>query len=103
MTVLVQNQGKRKFIVAEGTLMPLGTLEMEEEAAKKICGSYPEELKILKVLSKQPAEQAVVEENQEEDLMFKTKVELMEMLDEKGIDYKPMMNKAQLIELLQGE
>jgi hypothetical protein len=100
MTVLVQNQGKRRFIVAEGTLMPLGTLEMEDEAAKKVCGSYPEELKILKVLSKQPAEQA---ENLEEDLMLKTKVELMEMLDEKGIDYKPIMNKAQLIELLQGE
>lgn len=102
MTVLVQNQGKRKFIVAEGTLMPLGTLEMEDEAAKKLCDSYPEELKILKVLLKQPAEQAVVEENQD-DLMFKTKVELMGMLDEKGIEYKPVMNKAQLIELLQGE
>lgn len=102
MTVLVQNQGKRKFIIHEDVLPPLGTLEMEDEAAKKLCGSYPEELKILKVLSKQPAEQAVVEENQD-DLMFKTKVELMEMLDEKGIDYKPTMNKAQLIELLQGE
>lgn len=102
MTVLVQNQGKRKFIVAEGTLMPLGTLEMEDEAAKKLCGSYPEELKVIKVLSKQPAEQDVVEENQD-DLMFKTKVDLMEMLDDKGIDYKPTMNKAQLIELLQGE
>ena len=103
MTVLVQNQGKRKFIIHEDVLPPLGTLEMEDEAAEKLCGSYPEELKILKVLSKQPAEQAVVEENQEEDLMLKTKVELMEMLDEKGIDYKPIMNKAQLIELLQGE
>ena len=102
MTVLVQNQGKRKFIIHEDVLPPLGTLEMEDEAAKKLCGSYPEELKILKVLSKQPAEQAVVEENQD-DLMFKTKVELMEMLDEKGIEYKPIMNKAQLIELLQGE
>ena len=102
MTVLVQNQGKRKFIIHEDVLPPLGTLEMEDEAAKKLCGSYPEELKVLKVLSKQPAEQAVVEENQD-DLMFKTKVDLMEMLDEKGIDYKPTMNKAQLIELLQGE
>ena len=103
MTVLVQNQGKRKFIIHEEVLPPLGTLEMEDEAAEKLCGSYPEELKVLKVLSKQPAEQAVVEENLEEDLMLKTKVELMEMLDEKGIDYKPIMNKAQLIELLQGE
>ena len=103
MTVLVQNQGKRKFIIHEDVLPPLGTLEMEDKAAEKLCGSYPEELKILKVLSKQPTELAVVEENQEEDLMLKTKVELMEMLDEKGIDYKPTMNKAQLIELLQGE
>ena len=103
MTVLVQNQGKRKFIIHEDVLPPLGTLEMEDEAAKKLCGSYPEELKVLKVLSKQTAEQAVVEENQEEDLMLKTKVELIEMLDEKGIEYKPIMNKAQLIELLQGE
>lgn len=102
MTVLVQNQGKRKFIIHEDVLPPLGTLEMEDKAAEKLCGSYPEELKVLKVLSKQPAEQAVVEENQD-DLMFKTKVELMEMLDDKGIDYKPNMNKAQLIELLQGE
>lgn len=102
MTVLIQNQGKRKFILAEGTLMPLGTLEVSEKGAE-ICKSYPEELKVIKVLSKQPAEQAVVEENQEEDLMLKTKVELMEMLDEKGIEYKPIMNKAQLIELLQGE
>ena len=102
MTVLVQNQGKRKFIIHEDVLPPLGTLEMDDEAAKKLCGSYPEELKVLKVLSKQPVEQAVVEENQD-DLMFKTKVELMEMLDDKGIDYKPTMNKAQLIELLQGE
>ena len=101
MTVLIQNQGKRKFILAEGTLMPLGTLEVSEKGAE-ICKSYPEELKVIKVLSKQPAKQDVVEENQD-DLMFKTKVELMEMLDEKGIDYKPTMNKAQLIELLQGE
>jgi hypothetical protein len=99
MTVLIQNQGKRKFILAEGTLMPLGTLEVSEKGAE-ICKSYPEELKVIKVLSKQPAEQA---ENLEEDLMLKTKVELMEMLDEKGIEYKPIMNKAQLIELLQGE
>lgn len=102
MTVLVQNQGKRKFIIHEDVLPPLGTLEMEDEAAEKLCGSYPEELKVLKVLSKQPAEQAIVEENSD-DLMLKTKVELMEMLDEKGIEYKPIMNKAQLIELLQGE
>lgn len=101
MTVLVQNQGKRKFIVDGGTLMPLGTLEMDDKAAEKLCGSYPEELKVLKVLSAKQAEPVVAE--QEDDLMLKTKVELMEMLDEKGIDYKPMMNKAQLIELLQGE
>ena len=103
MTVLVQNQGKRKFIVAEGTLMPLGTLEMEDEAAKKLCGSYPEELKVLKVLSAKQAEPVIAEQEDSDDLMLKTKVELMEMLDEKGIDYKPIMNKAQLIELLQGE
>lgn len=101
MTVLVQNQGKRKFIIHEDVLPPLGTLEMEDEAAEKLCGSYPEELKVLKVLSKQQAEPVVAE--QEDDLMLKTKVELMEMLDEKGIEYKPIMNKAQLIELLQGE
>ena len=101
MTVLVQNQGKRKFIIHEDVLPPLGTLEMEAEAAKKLCGSYPEELKVLKVLSAKQAEPVVAE--QEDDLMFKTKVELMEMLDEKGIEYKPIMNKAQLIELLQGE
>ena len=102
MTVLVQNQGKRKFIVAEGTLMPLGTLEMEDEAAEKLCGSYPEELKVLKVLSTQQVAPVEVETDSD-DLMLKTKVELMEMLDEKGIEYKPIMNKAQLIELLQGE
>ena len=102
MTVLVQNQGKRKFIIHEDVLPPLGTLEMEDEAAEKLCGSYPEELKVLKVLSKQPAE-PVVAEQEDDDLMLKTKVELMEMLDEKGIEYKPIMNKAQLIELLQGE
>ena len=101
MTVLVQNQGKRKFIIHEDVLPPLGTLEMEDEAANKLCGSYPEELKVLKVLSAKQAKPVVVE--QEDDLMLKTKVELMEMLDEKGIKYKPIMNKAQLIELLQGE
>lgn len=101
MTVLVQNQGKRKFIIHEDVLPPLGTLEMEDEAAKKLCGSYPDELKVLKVLSAKQAEPVVAE--QEDDLMLKTKVELMEILDEKGIDYKPIMNKAQLIELLQGE
>lgn len=100
MTVLVQNQGKRKFIVTEGTLMPLGTLEMTEESANKLCGSYPDELKVLKVLTTEPKK---LEKEDSDDLMLKTKVELMEMLDEKGIDYKPMMNKAQLIELLQGE
>lgn len=97
MTVLIQNQGKRKFIIHEDVLPPFGTLEIEDEAAKKLCGSYPDELKVLKVLSAKQAEQA------DDDLMLKTKVELMEMLDEKGIEYKPMMNKAQLIELLQGE
>ena len=101
MTVLVQNQGKRKFIIHEDVLPPLGTLEMEDEAAEKLCGSYPEELKVLKVLSAKQAEPVVAE--QEDDLMLKTKAELMEMLDEKGIEYKPIMNKAQLIELLQGE
>ena len=101
MTSLVQNQGKRKFIIHEDVLPPLGTLEMEDEAAEKLCGSYPEELKVLKVLSAKQAEPVVAE--QEDDLMLKTKVELMEMLDEKGIEYKPVMNKAQLIELLQGE
>ena len=101
MTVLVQNQGKRKFIIHEDVLPPLGTLEMEDEAAEKLCGSYPEELKVLKVLSAKQAEPVVAE--QEDDLMLKTKAELMEMLDEKGIEYKPIMNQAQLIELLQGE
>ena len=100
MTVLIQNQGKRKFILAEGTLMPLGTLEVSEKGAE-ICKSYPDELKVIKVLSAKQAEPVVAE--QEDDLMLKTKVELMEMLDEKGIEYKPIMNKAQLIELLQGE
>lgn len=103
MTVLVQNQGKRKFIVPEGVLMPLGTLEMTNNAAEKLCGSYPEELKILKTLTVEPEEPIVIEQKDEDDLMFKTKVDLMEMLDDKGIDYKPNMNKAQLIELLQGE
>lgn len=102
MTVLVQNQGKRKFIIHEDVLPPMGTSEMEDEAAKKLCGSYPDELKVLKVLSAKQAE-PVVAEQEDDDLMLKTKVELMEMLDEKGIEYKPIMNKAQLIELLQGE
>lgn len=92
MTVLVQNQGKRKFILTEGEITPLGVLTMSDEAAKKICASYPTELKII------GAQCETVP-----DLMEKTKVELMEMLDEKGIEYKPIMNKAQLIELLQGE
>ena len=103
MTVLVQNQGKRKFIIHEDVLPPLGTLEVEDEAAKKLCGSYPEELKVLKILSAKQAEPIAAEEEDSDDLMLKTKVELMEMLDEKGIEYKPTMNKAQLIELLQGE
>jgi hypothetical protein len=101
MTVLIQNQGKRKFVLPEGTIAPLRTLEVSEEGAK-ICESYPDELKILKVLSAKQAEPVVVEQ-ESDDLMLKTKVELMEMLDEKGIEYKPIMNKAQLIELLQGE
>ena len=94
MTSLVQNQGKRKFILKEGEIKPLGILKMSDEAAKKICASYPDELKILDEAQAEP---------EEDDLMFKTKVELMEMLDDKGIDYKPTINKAQLIELLQGE
>ena len=102
MTVLVQNQGKRKFIIHEDVLPPLGTLEMEDEVAEKLCGSYPEELKVLKVLSTQQVASVKVETDND-DLMLKTKAELMEMLDEKGIEYKPIMNKAQLIELLQGE
>ena len=102
MTVLIQNQGKRKFILAEGTLMPLGTLEVSEKGAE-ICKSYPDELKVIKVLSAKQAEPVVAEQEDSDDLMLKTKVELMEMLDEKGIEYKPIMNKAQLIELLQGE
>ena len=101
MTSLVQNQGKRKFIVKEGEIAPLGTLEMSDEEAQKICASYPDELKILKVLSAKQAE-PVVAEQEDDDLMLKTKVELMEMLDEK-IEYKPIMNKAQLIALLKGE
>ena len=51
MTSLVQNQGKRKFILKEGEIAPLGTLEMPDEAAKKICASYPTELVVIKVLS----------------------------------------------------
>ena len=94
MTSLVQNQGKRKFILPEGEIAPMGTLEMADEPAKKICASYPTELKIIKAFG---------EPKQEDDLFFKTKVELMEMLDEKGIDYKPIMNKTQLIALLKGE
>ena len=103
MTSLVLNQGKRKFILKEGEIAPLGTLEMDNEAAVKICKSYPDELKVIKVLSAKQAEPAVAEQEDSDDLMFKTKVDLMEMLDDKGIDYKPTMNKAQLIELLQGE
>lgn len=99
MTSLVQNQGKRKFILPEGEIAPLGTLEMDNEAAKKICASYPTELVIIKSFSAQPVE----ENDNEDDLTLKTKVELMEMLDEKGIDYKPIMNKTQLIALLKGE
>ena len=99
MTSLVQNQGKRKFILPEGEIAPLGTLEMSDEEAKKQCKSYPEELKIIKVFSSSPD---VIEEN-DNDLTFKTKVELMEMLDDKGIDYKPTMNKTQLIALLEGK
>ena len=101
MTSLVQNQGKRKFILPEGEVKPLGTLEMDNEAAVKICASYPEELKIIKAFNEPKQAEPVVED--EDDLSLKTKVELMEMLDEKGIDYKPIMNKTQLIALLQGE
>ena len=102
MTILIQNQGKRKFVLPEGIIAPLGTLEVSEKGAE-ICKSYPDELKVLKVLSAKQAEPVVAEQEDSDDLMFKTKVELMEMLDEKGIEYKPVMNKAQLIELLQGE
>ena len=97
MTSLVQNQGKRKFILNEGEIAPLGVLTMSDEAAKKICASYPDELKII------GAQGEPVPVKGEDDLMEKTKVELMEMLDEKGIEYKPIMNKAQLIALLKGE
>lgn len=99
MTSLVQNQGKRKFIVKDGEIAPMGTLEMDDKEAQKICASYPDELKVLKVLG----EKKVETEADADDLMEKTKVELMEMLDEKGIEYKPIMNKAQLIALLKGE
>lgn len=99
MTSLVQNQGKRKFILKEGEIKPLGVLTMSDEEAEKICASYPDELKIIGA----QCEPVPVKEEDDNDLMFKTKVELMEMLDDKGIDYKPTMNKAQLIELLQGE
>lgn len=98
MTVLVQNQGKRKFILKEGEIKPLGVLTMSDEEAEKICASYPDELKIIGAQC-----EPVVAEQESDDLMFKTKVELMEMLDDKGIEYKSTMNKAQLIELLQGE
>ena len=100
MTSLVQNQGKRKFILKEGEIAPLGTLEMDNDAAEKICASYPSELKILKVMNQPSLGEP---ETDADDLMFKTKVELMEMLDEKGIEYKPIMNKAQLIALLEGK
>ena len=99
MTKLVQNQGKRKFIVAEGTLMPLGTLEMDDKAAEKLCGSYPDELKVIKVLN-QPS---LGEPKEDDDLTLKTRVDLMEMLDEKGIEYKPNAKKDELIALLIGE
>lgn len=95
MTSLVQNQGKRKFILKEGEIAPLGTIEMDNEAAEKICKSYPDELKIIKAFGEPKQE--------DDDLSFKTKVELMEMLDEKGIEYKPVMNKTQLIALLEGK
>ena len=98
MTSLVQNQGKRRFILKEGEIAPLGILEMSDEEAQKICASYPTELKVLQVMN-QPS----LGEPESDDLMEKTKVELMEMLDEKGIEYKPIMNKAQLIALLKGE
>lgn len=99
MTSLIQNQGKRKFILKEGEIAPLGTLELDDIAAQKIFASYPDELKIIKVMG-QPS---LGEPNNDDDLTLKTKVELMEMLDEKGIDYKPIMNKSQLIALLKGE
>ena len=51
MTVLVQNQGKRKFIIHEDVLPPLGTLEMEDEAAKNYVAVILRSLKVLKVLS----------------------------------------------------
>lgn len=98
MTVLVQNQGKRKFIVDGGTLMPLGTLEMDDKAAEKLCGSYPDELKVIKVLNPEPAEK-----EDDDDLTLKTRVDLMEMLDEKGIEYKPNAKRDDLIALLIGE
>ena len=98
MTSLVQNQGKRKFILKEGEIAPLGTIEMDNEAAEKICASYPTELKIIKAFNEPKQAEAV-----EDDLSFKTKVELMEMLDKKGIEYKPVMNKTQLIALLEGK
>lgn len=104
MTSLVQNQGKRKFILPEGEIKPLGTLEMADESAKKICASYPTELVVIKSFSAPQAEPVVADNDlDDDDLTFKTKVELMEMLDEKGIDYKPIMNKTQLIALLKGE
>lgn len=98
MTSLVQNQGKRKFIVDGGTLMPLGTLEMDDKAAEKLCGSYPDELKVIKVLNPEPQEK-----EDYDDLTLKTRVDLMEMLDEKGIEYKPNAKKDELIALLLGE
>lgn len=100
MTSLVQNQGKRKFIVKDGEIAPMGTLEMDDKEAQKICASYPDELKVLKVMNQPSLGEP---EADADDLMEKTKVELMEMLDEKGIEYKPIMNKAQLIALLKGE
>ena len=36
MTSLVQNQGKRKFILKEGEIAPMGTLEMDDKEAQKI-------------------------------------------------------------------
>ena len=74
-----------------------GLYDLSDEEAKKICASYPDELKII------GAQCEPVPVKEEDDLMEKTKVELMEMLDEKGIEYKPIMNKAQLIALLKGE
>lgn len=99
MTVLVQNQGKRKFILKEGEVAPLGTLELDDIAAQKICASYPDELKIIKVMG-QPS---LGEPNNDDDLTLKTRVDLMEMLDEKGIEYKPNAKKDELIALLIGE